>query len=367
MQVSGRATFTSFETAGGVKIHRVPLEAFPNFWAYVYIVQKDAYCILIDTGSGTDTSHENLLSGFQLAGIQSSDLTHILLTHAHIDHFGGLTKLRPITKARIGCHELDLQTVAHHEARLALIGRRLASFLAETGLAEETREQILSIYRLSKAIYQSVPVDFTLRYGYVSQGSAFEASDTQLGPFEFIHLPGHCPGHIAIRLDDVIFCGDMVVEGVTPHLSPESINPYTGLGHYLESLARLGHWAKDAHLILNGHDDVITDLPAQIGSTRQNIVRRMGKALEALSAPLSIEEVCRAVYGETGGYNQLLVIEKTGAYIEYLYEHGMIEITNPGEMEQAKPARYRRLRDEMMTLAELEKKVYEYTRMQVDT
>jgi len=360
--MSEKAIFTFFETSGGAKIYRIPLEAFPGFWAYVYVVQKDQYCVLIDAGSGTDTSHTNLLSGLQQAGLQPSDLTHILLTHAHIDHFGGLTKLRPITNARIGVHELDVQTVAHHEARLALMGRRLASFLADTGLAEETREQILSIYRFTKAIYQSVPVDFTLRE---AQGGAYEAADMRLGEFEFIHLPGHCPGHVAIRLDDVIFCGDMVVERVTPHLSPESINPYCGLDHYLESLARFQHWAKGARLILNGHNDVITDLPAQIESTKQNILRRMGKAIEALSEPLTIEEVCRTVYGEMSGYNQLLVIEKTGAYVEHFYEHGMIEITNPVEMEQGEPARYRRLQEEDMVLAELGKKVNTYTGLQV--
>ncbi|RPJ20621.1 MAG: MBL fold metallo-hydrolase [Chloroflexi bacterium] len=332
--MSETPTFVSFEALGGTQISRIPLEAFPGFWAYVYLVQKDDYRVLIDTGSGTESSHANLLSGLQQAGFQPSDLTHILLTHAHIDHFGGLTKLRPLTHARIGVHELDLQTVAHHEARLALIGRRLASFLADTGLAEETREHILSIYRFTKAIYQSVPVDFT-----------YEAMDMRLGEFEFIHLPGHCPGHVAIRLDDVIFCGDMVVERVTPHLSPESINSYSGLDHYLESLARLGQWSKGARLILNGHNDVITDLPAQIASTKQNILRRMRVAIEALSAPLTIEEVCRAVYGEMNGYNQLLVIEKTGAYIEYFYEHGLIEISNPDELEQGKPARYRRYRE----------------------
>ncbi|HXQ38013.1 MAG TPA: hypothetical protein VN843_28660, partial [Anaerolineales bacterium] len=46
-----------------------------------------------------------------------------------------------------------------------------------------------------------------------------------------------------------------------------------------------------------------------------------------------------------GGYNQLLVVEKTGAYIEYFYEHGMIEMTNTDEVEQGLPARYRRLHD----------------------
>ena len=133
--------------------------------------------------------------------------------------------------------------------------------------------------------------------------------------------------------------------GVTPHLSPESISPYNGLDHYLESLNRIQHWAKDARLILNGHDDAITDLPAKIEATHQNLIRRMSKAVHALGEPLTVAEVCVAVYGGTGGYQQLLVIEKTGAYIEYFYEHGMVEITNANELEHGMPARYRRLRE----------------------
>lgn len=330
------ATFAQFKTSGGAKIHRIPLEVFPNFRAYVYLVQKDDYCVLIDCGSGLETSHANLLDGLQQAGLQPSQLTHILLTHAHIDHYGGLSQLKPITQAKIGVHELDLQTVSYHEARLAWIGRRLASFLADTGLAEEMGEQVLNIYRLTKAIYHSVPVDFT-----------YEAVDMQVGPFELIHLPGHCPGHVGIRLEDVVFCGDMVVEGVTPHLSPESITPYSGLDHYLESLVRFQRWAKDARLILNGHDDVITNLSERIELTRQNLIRRMSKALDALAEPLTIAEISQAVYGETGGYNALLIIEKTGAYVEYFYEHGMIEITNSDELEQehGTPAQYRRLHE----------------------
>ena len=332
--MSDKATFTQFETSGGAKIHRIPLEVFPNFWAYVYLVQKDAYRALIDCGSGMETSHANLLDGLQQTGLQPADLTHILLTHAHIDHYGGLSQLKPITQAKIGVHELDLQTVSYHEARLALISRRLASFLADAGLAEDTREQVLSIYRLTKTIYRSVPVDIT-----------YENVGMRVGPFELIHLPGHCPGHVAIRLDDVVFCGDMVVEGVTPHLSPESITPYSGLDHYLESLVHFHRWAKDARLILNGHDDVIKNLPERIEATRQNLIRRMSKALDALDKPLTIAEISQAVYRETGGYNALLIIEKTGTYVEYFYEHGMIEITNPDELEQGSPARYRRLHE----------------------
>ena len=341
-----RASFATFKTSTGAIVQRIPLEAFPGFQAYVYLIEKDDYRVLIDSGSGTDISHESLLSGLQHVGCEPSTLTHILLTHAHIDHYGGLTRLHPATQAKIGVHELDVQTVAYHEARLPLLSRRLDSFLAGTGLAEETREQMLHIYRFTKGMYRSVPVDFT-----------YEAISLYLGPFEFIHLPGHCPGHVAIRLDDVIFCGDMVVEGVTPHLSPESINPHSGLDHYLESLARFQAWSNGARLVLNGHNEAIMDLPVQIQATKRNILRRMNKAIQALSLPLNLEEACRAVYGETGGYNQLLVIEKTGAYVEYLYERGMVRIANPDEVEQGQPARYQNVHDEAVICAELERKM----------
>jgi glyoxylase-like metal-dependent hydrolase (beta-lactamase superfamily II) len=332
--MTAQASLAFFETSGGANIHRLPLQAFPNFWAYAYLVQIDQHNYLIDTGSGTDTSHEDLLNGLGQAGLQPTDLTHILLTHAHIDHYSGLARLRPLTDAKIGCHELDVQTVAHHDARLALIERRLASFLAEAGLAEEMHETLLGIYRFTKAVYRSVPVDFT-----------YESRNMQVGPFEVIHLPGHCPGHVAMRLDDVIFCGDMVVKGVTPHLAPESINPFGGLDHYLESLNRFEDWAVDAPLILNGHDEAISDLHAHVRTTYKNIIRRMRNGIHALHEPLTIAEICVAIYGEAGGHNQLLMIEKTGAYVEYLYQHAMIEITNPDELMQGKPARYRRLRE----------------------
>ena len=33
------------------------------------------------------------------------------------------------------------------------------------------------------------------------------------------------------------------------------------------------------------------------------------------------------------GYNALLVVEKIGAYIEYLVQRGLVEIVNPSELE----------------------------------
>ena len=104
-------SFQSFTTSRGARVFAIPVEAFPNFFAYAYLVQTGDMLALIDTGSGSERSHASLETGFEQAGaalgepVTFADLTHILITHGHIDHFGGLVKLRGETRAQIGIHE----------------------------------------------------------------------------------------------------------------------------------------------------------------------------------------------------------------------------------------------------------------------
>jgi glyoxylase-like metal-dependent hydrolase (beta-lactamase superfamily II) len=155
----------------------------------------------------------------------------------------------------------------------------------------------------------------------------------QVGPFELLHVPGHCPGHVALKLEDVIFCGDLILEKVTPHQSPEDLLPFMGVHHYLESLSTFEHWADGATLILNGHDDPIEDVSARIAMVRENLFRRVDQTLTALDEPRTLSQATEIVYNEMNGYNALLVIEKIGAYIEYLVQRGLVEIVNPDELE----------------------------------
>jgi glyoxylase-like metal-dependent hydrolase (beta-lactamase superfamily II) len=313
---------TQYKTSSGVQITRLPLEAFPNFWAYAYLVRANDWMVLIDTGSGAESSNTNLEWGLAEAGANFTDLTHILLTHGHIDHYGGLSFLHQHTKAQIGVHELDLGTVTTHEARLALLSRKLDNFLLQAGIPVKRRAELIEMYRFTKGLYSSVAVGLT-----------YEAQNMQIGPFEMLHVPGHCPGHVALKLDDVVFCGDLILEHVTPHQSPEELTPFMGVYHYLDSLSVFERWADGASLILNGHDDPITDLPVRVAHVRANLSRRIEQTLKALSEPRTLAQVTEQVYGAMNGYNALLVIEKIGAYVEYLAQRGLVEVVNPHELE----------------------------------
>ncbi|MEN8171572.1 MAG: MBL fold metallo-hydrolase, partial [Chloroflexota bacterium] len=92
-QSTDHRTVQLFKSMGGARVAQLPLEAFPDFWVYAYLVIFEDYRVLIDTGSGFGKSNQHLKNGLLAAGqllnsdITFSNLTHILITHGHIDHF----------------------------------------------------------------------------------------------------------------------------------------------------------------------------------------------------------------------------------------------------------------------------------------
>ena len=331
--LEGAFEIRAYTTASGARIFQIPVQQFPGLWGWVYLVliegEETPLRVLIDSGSGFGESNQNLEAGLKAAGeladrrLALEDLTHILITHGHIDHFGGLSYLRPRTGALIGVHELDLRILTHYEERLEVVGRRLAQFLLEAGVDEGEREELLRMYRITKNLYHSIQVDFT-----------YEAAGMRLGPFELLHTPGHCAGHVVIRLEDVLFCGDHVLERTSPHQSPEHLTLSTGLDHYLRSLNELKTWAPDVRLVLGGHEGPVMDLAGRIEAIQRLHFERLDKVLDLLGQPATIAEISRSLFGEVRGYNALLAVEEAGAHVEYLYQRGKVRIVNLHELEQ---------------------------------
>ncbi|MEI8167702.1 MAG: MBL fold metallo-hydrolase, partial [Chloroflexales bacterium] len=85
-------SITRFETAGGARIYRLPMQVFPSLRAYAHLVIADDYVALIDVGSGQGESDGHLRAGFARVAdewgerVGWADLDRIVITHAHIDH-----------------------------------------------------------------------------------------------------------------------------------------------------------------------------------------------------------------------------------------------------------------------------------------
>jgi len=331
----------SFLTSSGTRLLRLPLRVFPGLTGYAHLVIGKDGLILVDVGSGLPESNADLLAGFKAASrevgrpLTPADVTLILISHGHIDHFGGLPFLREHTDAPVYVHELDRRVLSHFEERTAIATRDLDIFLQRAGVRPERKRQLLTMYGFAKGFYRSVPVDGVLRDG------------DHVAGFEVLHMPGHCPGQVCLRLDDVLLVGDHVLPRTSPHLSPEQITRYTGLGHYLDSLRRLEEHLSGIRLALGGHEDPMVNLAARIQALQASHREKLDHILDICAHPHTVAEISRLYYHRRHGYDVLLALTEAGAHVEYLYDRGYLKVANLDAVERdpAAPVLYQAPQD----------------------
>ena len=206
-----------FETAGGTRIYRIPVEAFPQFIVYSYLILNAGPPTLVDAGSGYGNSNDHLLQGITALKdtfgepVSVSDLARILVSHGHIDHFGGVAFMAERTGAQIGIHEIDRRVLVAYEERVIVATKDLRVYLERAGVGDKLRGSLLEMYGFAKQHVRSVKVDFSLD------------EEVTLDGMRFIHTPGHCPGQVCILVDDVLLSADHILSRTTPHQAPESI------------------------------------------------------------------------------------------------------------------------------------------------
>lgn len=312
-----------FETHTGVRIYSLPVEVFPQFYANVYLVVADALVCLIDTGSGHGNSNNDLVAGF--AAIQAqwgeklslADVNQIILTHAHIDHFGGLGFVRQFTQAPTAIHIADRRVITNYDGRLLFASKALSRFLRHAGVSAEQHQHLMAMYLHNKDAFRPQPIEQT-----------FEDGDRLCDLFEVIYTPGHCPGQVCLRLDEVLFSADHILARTAPHLAPEMITPGTGLEHYITGLRQVAK-LDGIELTLGGHEQPIENLTQrleQIFASNQRKIDRISDLLKA--QPQTVAQLSAAMYRGLQGYDQLLGIEKVGAFVEYLYLRGYVRPVN---------------------------------------
>ncbi|RMH15628.1 MAG: MBL fold metallo-hydrolase [Acidobacteria bacterium] len=326
-------------TAGGRTIYRLPLEVFPGLYGNAYLIDGGERPILVDCGSGQASSNRDLERGRELVAerfgrrIAWRDLGAIVITHGHIDHFGGLHHLRRESTAPIAVHVLDRRVLSCWEERLVVASKQVEIFLAGSGLSDERRAQYMAMYLSMKGLFRSLPAEVGFEEGPISDGD-----------LEAIHVPGHCPGQVCLRLDDVLFTADHVLPKISPNVAPESITPWTGLGHYLLSLKQVAELPGIA-LGLGGHGGPIADVAGRAGEIRRHHDKRLAQIHQFCAEPRTIVELSRAVYGRVKSYHVLLALLETGAHVEHLYQRGGLCVVNLDEVESERDPvmRYQRI------------------------
>ena len=180
---------------GGSKPRIVPVGLAPLGFLHAYLILGER-TIVVDAGYPRMAG--GVLAALERLGVQSRDVSLILLTHGHLDHLGGITRLRERLDAPVAIHSADAEIARTGRDRPLhgsdLFGRVFAAFAPRTAPAFEP--DIIHEGELDLALF----------------GVAGRT----------IHTPGHTPGSVSIVLEEAAICGDLLagraLRGGSPRL-----------------------------------------------------------------------------------------------------------------------------------------------------
>ncbi len=214
---------------------------------------------VIDPGPN-DPDHLDALLATETS---DSKITHILITHPHLDH----SELAP---------ELSKQT-----------GAPIYAF----GPPDAGRSPIMHQLSQSAAISGGEGVDAGFTPDHCLSDS--ENVGTDEWQIKAIHLPGHMACHLGFQWQDFLFCGDLVMDWSSSLISP----PDGDLDQFLTSLERLKTYAE--HRLLPTHGPEIASPSTRIREITDHLLSRNAQIRDALSdTPLNLMEITTKVYKE---------------------------------------------------------------------
>ncbi|MEM7620690.1 MAG: MBL fold metallo-hydrolase [Pseudomonadota bacterium] len=239
---------------------------------------------LIDPGPDL-VSHRDAL----FAGLKGETITHIFLTHTHIDHSAGMSALQDLTGAiTLGFHEKNI---------------RQTSDLNDQSKQPNGKDFIDHAF---------VP-SHVLEDGEHVQGTSWR--------LEALHTPGHAPDHLCYSLVDgnVLFSGDQVMAWNTSVVAP----PEGRMSDYIQSLEKL--LERKEETFFPGHGGRITTPRRIVKAYIMHRMMREASVLEAVkNGHTTITDITSVVYGNVEPHLHTACQLSAQAHLEYLMERNKV-------------------------------------------
>jgi glyoxylase-like metal-dependent hydrolase (beta-lactamase superfamily II) len=272
---------TVTEVAPGLHRLALPLGIHGVSTVSAYLLAGDGADTLVDCGVAAAPTADGdpgpdgtaaLEWALEKCGSSFERIERLIVTHAHIDHFGLAGEVVRRSGGELWMHrstELDLTKYA--DPAEAVDNREL--MLADHGLYGP------ELTETSRGLCDWLPVmpsigrPSTLLDG----GERFAVGDRT---WEVVHTPGHSPGHVCLwsATDRVLCSGDHLLQLVSPPVTFERGFERDPMGSYLASLERVR--VLEPATTLPGHGEPFPDGARRAASISRNKLRRLEQIRE---------------------------------------------------------------------------------------
>jgi glyoxylase-like metal-dependent hydrolase (beta-lactamase superfamily II) len=283
-----------------------------NAWA---IAAGDGI-VLVDTGTHGPGTMMQLERALDQVGLGLDQVTLLVCTHAHSDHWGQSAPIRD----RAGC-EMWMHPNHAHGTRSAADPQAAMARRLEVGRQSGVPEAALRRYAeqvkdVPSGIAEVIEPDRDLEPGI--------EIETDLGTWTVHETPGHAPSHVCLfqREHRLLISGDHLLGRISLYFdygwTPDPV------GEFLDSLDRVERL--DARLCLAGHGRPFVDVHAHIDGNRELVRTRLESVQAALQAsPRTVVEIVPDVYEEPlSTSNAGWLLSQTMCYLRHLELTGRV-------------------------------------------
>lgn len=277
---------------------------------------------LVDTGPRTRLTMDALRQALAAQGYAISQLRHVIITHAHVDHFGLAAQIVAESGARVYTHRRNFYWLSEFEEEWLRRRRFYYGVFRQSGLPQELIEAIGAASNAMTRYAQSVSVDVLLEDG-----------DTlSLGGDEWrvLHTPGHAGGLICLYQpqERLLLSSDHLLKDITsnPLLEPPERDQTArrrSLIDYLASLQRVA--AIEVSLVLPAHGEPILDHRALIAQRFRFHRERQDRILALLAdGPKVAYNIAQALFPGLSPMDTFLAISEVIGHMDVLEEEGRV-------------------------------------------
>lgn len=305
-------------------IHRLRLPLpFALDHVNCYLIRGDEGWTLLDTGLHTPDGWQSWLAAFNELGIGPGDVAQIVLTHVHPDHYGMAGALQAWTQnaapVRISIATAEAaQTIWRSPAEAWL--DETSGYLRANGLEASFLETVLQSMRGMRAAVRPHP-EWVESF---APGAEMWLGNRRVQTFS---AQGHADDQIVFYdlADRLLFCGDQVLQRITPNVGTWPTTPANPLGRFLDDLQRLR--GLDVRLALPGHRREIDDFAGRIDELLAHHHKRLAVIREAIPPEgATTLEITRRVFPVDNftPHEIRFAVAETLAHLEYLMQLGTV-------------------------------------------